>query len=51
MMTRQEVNHIRDKYPAVTKLSIHMTDSVFKNGTYTVDLLTMQDRYILLSPV
>lgn len=39
MMTRTEIERIRDKYPAGTKLSIHMQDPQFKNGTYTVDFI------------
>ena len=39
MLTREEVDHIRDKYPQGTRLSIKMTDPQFQNGTYTVDFI------------
>lgn len=35
MLTRDQVNHIRYKYSQDTKLSIHMQDLKFVNGTYT----------------
>ena len=38
-MIRTEIERLKDKYLQGTKLSIHMQDPQFKNGTYTVDFI------------
>ena len=39
MLTHDQVDHLKYKYPQGTKLLINMTDPQFQNGPYTVDFI------------